>query len=166
MAEHLLNGMFYELYFDSRGEFRGNNLKGQCMRELFAIQTVQKYKDSIAFIRQALAPYRDSLAMLPSATPEIVELNIKVAKRDPPVVRSIECMGKQVLVDATADTDSSLGQVWRLSFRQFSLETLRESISDAWHVPLEQLRIEITPEIRKDMQFRLPEGKTIGRPWG
>ena len=50
----LLNGMFYEVYFDSEGEYRQDNLKNQHLADLFAIQSVAKYAESIAFIRQAL----------------------------------------------------------------------------------------------------------------
>jgi hypothetical protein len=166
-AKHLLNGMFYEVYFDSKGEFRGNDLKAACLDQLFAIQTVEKYKDSIAFIRQALGPYREGLMILPNTIPEIVELKLKVAKKDPPLIQKMECLGKQVLVDAPPDYEGfSLPDVWKLFLKQFSLETLRGVMSGAWHVPSTQLKILTDPAIPGDMQLRFPKDKIIIRPVG
>jgi len=165
VAEHLLNGMFYEAYFNSKGEFRGQDLKDRCLVDLFSIQIVEKYKDSVAFIRHVLSPYRGSLAILPSTTPEIVELKIKIAKKDPPIVTSIKCSGRELLVDRSAISESAFARAWRLSFREFTLETLVDSLSRAWSVPVKQMKIETTSNVSKDAELRLPEQKVIAPPF-
>lgn len=162
-AAHLLNGMFYEVYFDSKGEFRQDRLKSERMNDLFALQTVAKYSDVVAFIRQALSPYRDNLVVLPATTPEIVTVRVKVTRKDPPIVRSVECFGEELL-DIPARAGLAANRMWRLSLKQFSVETLRASMSEAWYVPLEQLKIELSPALPEDAQLRLPEDKTILRP--
>jgi hypothetical protein len=164
IAEHLLNGMFYEVYFDPKGVFRGHELKGQCINGLFSMQSVEKYRNSIEFIRQALAPYRDSLVIMPNTKPQILELNLKIAMKSPPVVRSIECLGKELLIKTPDDKDLSTGQLWKLSFKKFKLDSLKESISDAWHVPLVQIRITLSSPISPSMQLSLPDGTAIRYP--
>jgi len=161
-AEHLLNGMFYELYFDSKGVFRGSNLKSRCMSELFGIQTVEKYAASISFIQQVLEPYRDSLAVVPSRTPETVTVNITIAKKDPPVITKIKCRGRELLVSYGQAHPDSYSRAWRLSYREFTLETLVETLAETWHVPREQLGLETAADIPKEVYLRLPAEKTIG----
>ena len=164
VATHLLNGIFYEVYFNAKGEFRGQPLKDGCLAELFSVQTVEKYKDSILFIRQALTPYRGSLAVLPSTTPEIIELAIKIAKKAPPTVKSVECAGEELLVDAAADS-LAWARSWRLSFRKFTLKELTESISRSWNIPSKQLKLTTSTQLAEDAELRLPDGKMIGPPF-
>jgi TIR domain len=163
-ASHLLNGMFYEIYFSSKGEFREEDLKSERMDALFAVQAVTKYKDTIAFIRRVLSPFRDSLVVLPSTTPEIVTVRVKIARKDPPLIRSVEYLGKELLIDIPADSPFTAHGMWRLSLKQFSPETLKGSIAEAWSVPIGQLRMEFTPALREDVQLRLPKGMTVSRP--
>src|SRR6185369_1770152 len=73
VAEHMINGMFYEVYFNSEGIFRGKTLKSGCLPLLISIQTVEKFSRCIAFIRKAIHPYRDSLAIMPNKVVEIAE---------------------------------------------------------------------------------------------
>ena len=160
----LLNGMFYEVYFDSKGEYRQDNLKSQHLADLFAIQTVAKYAESIAFIRQALSPYRESLVVLPNTEPEIVTVKVKIAKKDPPLVRSVQCLGQEVLVDIPEDGAFRPDKMWRFALKQFGVETLRTSIAEAWYVPLDQLKVEVSPALKEDVRMLLPKGKTITRP--
>jgi hypothetical protein len=163
-AMDLLNGMFYEVYFDSKGEYRQDNLKSQHLAEIFAIQTVAKYAESIAFIRQALSPYRESLVVLPNTEPQIITVTVKIARKDPPLVRSVQCLGQEVLVDISEDGAFRPDKMWRLALKQFGVETLRSSIAEAWYVPLDQLKVEVSPALKEDVRMLLPKGKTITRP--
>ncbi len=164
VAEHLINGIFYEVYFNPEGEFRESDLKSRLITSLFAIQTVAKYENCISFIRKALQPYRSSLAVLPSKTPEKVVLEVTVKKKDPPLVNSIKFMGNELLTDHIEDEDS-YSRVWTLSFRKFSVDSLAEQVSSAWHIPEGQLELICDKKISPDTMFRLPEGKTIKQPF-
>lgn len=53
-ASHLLNGMWFEVYFNHEGKFRGNRPKGDHLDKLLALQTVKKFEKSILFIRREL----------------------------------------------------------------------------------------------------------------
>jgi len=39
-AAHLLNGMFFEVYFDKEGQFRKNKIKGECLDKLLKVEKV------------------------------------------------------------------------------------------------------------------------------
>lgn len=163
VAEHLINGMYYEVYFDSKGKFRGRNLKGQCLGPLLALQSVKKFGDCVRFIRRVLHPYRESLAILPNENPQAIQVSVSVAKKDPPVIKDIVLEGRSMLVDAEEDEVSYSG-MWKLSYREFSLDTLKECLSREWHVPLDQMEFKSSARYHDSTKFRLPEGQTIGYP--
>jgi hypothetical protein len=63
---HILNGMFYEAYFNHNGEFRGPALKANCIPYLFSIETVTKFEKSISYIQRLLEPHRNSVGVIPN----------------------------------------------------------------------------------------------------
>lgn len=164
VAEHLINGMFYEVYFNSDGEFRGRDMKSRCLESLFAIQSTSKYGDCIVFIRRALQPYRDGLAVLPNKTPENIEIMVRVRKKAPPLINGIIFQGKEMLIDF-AEGDDFYNRMWKLSFKEFTLNNLKKQLSHEWCVPLEQLNVECDKSMPESTKFRLPEGKTIKHPY-
>lgn len=162
-AEHLINGMFYEVYFDSKGEFRGRNLKSRCLDELLEIQSVEKYSESIKFIKRVLQPYKDQLPVVPNSNPEILVVELDLQKKDPPTIEAIIVKGQDLLIDAEEDEDEdSFSNMWKLSFREFTLRTLKATLSREWHVPKQQ--IELRPESSDTIKYVLPKDKTIGYP--
>src|SRR5579872_1753219 len=42
---HIVNGMFYEAYFDCEGKFREGNLKDKYLSKLFEVETIGKFAD-------------------------------------------------------------------------------------------------------------------------
>jgi hypothetical protein len=75
---HLLNGILFEIYFDSTGEFRKGNFKQNRLKEIFALRQDPRFKASFDFIGAALASYRDYLYYIPSAADEIIDVNVVV----------------------------------------------------------------------------------------
>lgn len=71
---HVLNGMLYEMYFDSKGLFRKANFKSNYVDELYALQTDARYNKSFEFIKKQLLPFKDHLFYLPSIPPEILAI--------------------------------------------------------------------------------------------
>ncbi|MBX9658206.1 MAG: TIR domain-containing protein [Nitrospiraceae bacterium] len=162
-ALDLLNGMFFEVYFNKNGEFRGRSLKARYLGSLLATQSVPKFAPSIAFIRRALEPYRKSLPFVPSTPPEIVVVEVAVKKTDPPLVRSMKVGEQSVLTNELSLVEQST-HVWRLSHQEFTLKTLKQQLSDEWGIPLEQVKVECKPDLGATTKFRLPEGFGISWP--
>ena len=162
-ALDLLNGMFFEVYFNSTGEFRGRDLKGRCLGDLLKLQTVSKYASSIAFIRRALEPYKSGVLFMPNASPERVVVNVVIKKSDPPTVQSIKVRGKQILKADSPQSDLS-ARLWRLSYESFSVESLRGRLASDWHIPEDQLDVTCTPTFDSKVKFRLPEAHSLFSP--
>jgi hypothetical protein len=68
---HVLNGMLFEMYFDSKGLFRKGKFKSAYVDELYALQTDQRYFKSFDFIKQQLIPFKFHLFYSKCATGDI-----------------------------------------------------------------------------------------------
>lgn len=164
-AIDVVNGMLFEVYFDSKGEFRGRKLKTRHLKNLLELQKVKKFQPSIAFIRRSLDPYRSGLLFLPSVEPEVVLVDVRVRRSDPPTIRSITVNERNVLTtDPDADDDSS--RLWKLSYQNFTLSALREQLSEEWAIPPDQLELACTPALDPKVKLRLPEGASFLWPKG
>lgn len=163
-ALDLLNGMFFEVYFNKNGEFRGRSLKARCLEFLLVTQSSPKYAPSIAFIRRALEPYRKCLPFVPSTSPNIFVVELAVRKTDPPLVRSMKVEGRSVLTNELSLVEQST-YLWRLSHQEFTLKALRRQLSDEWGIPLDQIKIECKPDLGAAAKFCLPEGFGICWPY-
>lgn len=159
-ALHLLNGMFFEAYFDKNGEFRGQKLKARHLPQLLALQTVKKYAPSITFIRRALEPYRTGLAFLPGTVPEIVKVRLKVRRSDPPVVTSLKVGDTQLLQSVSEDEDPT-GPFWRLHHSGFTMKELGAQMTSEWGIPTDQIDIASTPAMPATSKLRLKDGSAI-----
>lgn len=158
-----LNGMLFEVYFDSSGEFRGRNLKAKYLNELMSLQTVKKYSPSIAFIRRALSPYSSNLLFLPNVDPERVIVELAVRRSDPPTVRTLK-IGTRDLLITNPDKDALSMRLWRLSYRSFTVEDLHQQLADEWGIPAEQLVITCKPTVDAKTELCLPERTSIVWP--
>lgn len=156
----LLNGMFFEVYFNSAGEFRGRDLKVRCINKLLTLQTVKKYAPSIAFIRRALSPYRSSLLFLPNVEPEKVTINLVARRTYPPTVMTLKIGDHDLLTTAT-DNDNLSTRLWRLSYRGFTIKELHQQLIDEWGIPTSQLEITCKPVFEAKTELHLPQGATI-----
>jgi len=158
-AEHVLNGMFYEVYFDHEGRFRGAKLKNKFLSELFAIETVAKYCGSIVYVQHVLDPYRGTLGVLPNKTPEILKVNIKIALKDPPVLSSVKCQGKEQLIIVEEDAEDP---GWRFSFRGFTFDQFAELLAEFWNIPEGHLEVKYDKDLPSTTRVHLEKGKSLG----
>ena len=156
-AIDLVNGMFFEVYFNSEGEFRGSELKSRKFPGLLKIQSVKKFSPSVAFIRRALEPYKSELPFRPNTDPETLEIKVKVKKSDPPTIREMTANGVDII---SADDDPS-GNFWRLSYKGFTVKELKRQLSSEWGIPEQQIDIAITKGFSESDELRLQEGRSI-----
>ena len=161
-ALHLLNGMFFEVYFDAQGELRPRQ-KGRYLGNLLELQQVKKFAPSISFIHRALQPYQDQLPFLPSLKPEPVRFKLVVKKSVPPLVRSLKLDGRELLLKVD-ETEDRFDRVWKLSFVNFTLAKLKRMLAEAWSIPLTQIEIVCSPKLDPKAEFRLPEDHSIRWP--
>lgn len=61
---HVLNGILFEIYFDSYGDFRGNRIKDHFFDEIMSLRHKPEYGKSFGFIRTLLNQYKENLIYL------------------------------------------------------------------------------------------------------
>lgn len=159
-ATDLLNGMFFEVYFNAEGEFRGADLKSKKFPQLLKIQSVKKYSASIAFIRRALEPYKREVPLLPNSEPHVIELEISVKRGDPPTVKSLTADGTNLL----SKDESPSGKLWRLSYRSFTPVELKRVLVEEWGIPEAQLVVILPKSISDNSELKLPEASCVRWP--
>jgi hypothetical protein len=74
---HVLNGMLFEMYFNSHGQFRADKIKNKRMNELLMLQTDEKFKSSFDFINKQLRPFKANLFYIPSSNPKSIAAEIE-----------------------------------------------------------------------------------------
>lgn len=79
---HVLNGILFEMYFNSEGRFRGERLKTGCLNQVCKLEENQKYKPSFDFIHKQLTPFRDNLYYIPSSNPQSVPVEYTIAEEE------------------------------------------------------------------------------------
>lgn len=156
IACDLLNGMFFEVYFDSHATFRAANIKDQHLHRLLDLQTVPTYAPSIHFIRTELAPYRSRLPFLPATQPEHIRVELEVDRQSPPNITSLTLRGRSLL-ERTDPHESSLLHAWRRSRSEMTVSELQARLVRAWHVESDRVWIRCPPGINADTIVRLSE---------
>lgn len=67
---HLLNGILFEIYFDSNGRLRqGLKFKSSLIDKVCSLEEDARYKTSFDFINKQLQPLKDYLFYIPSSRP-------------------------------------------------------------------------------------------------
>lgn len=69
---HVLNGILFEMYFNSHGRFRGKVLKTSCLDAVCKLEGNKRFEESFDFINKQLLPFRDALYYIPSTNPQSV----------------------------------------------------------------------------------------------
>jgi len=78
---HLVSGMWYEIYFDSQGEFRVSGLKNANILDRLAITMSDPvFEKAFKFITAALAPFRNRLLFLPEYQARDVTVIMEIDK--------------------------------------------------------------------------------------
>jgi hypothetical protein len=73
---HVLNGMLFEMYFNSKGKFRTGKIKNNRMNEVFELRHDNRFKRSFTFIKAQLRPVRDHLVYIPSSESKTIPIEI------------------------------------------------------------------------------------------
>lgn len=77
---HLLNGILFEMYFDSNGEFRKGNFKNNNFEKIFELRKNVKFKKSFEFIQKVLEPYKAFLFYIPTDQNNIIDVDVLATK--------------------------------------------------------------------------------------
>ena len=163
-AVHIVNGMFYEIYFNHKNEFRGaQDLKDKYIDKLFELETVGKYADCVEFIRSSLDRYRGQLGVLPSSDPEKLVAYVRVCLGDPAVITSITCEGTEQLISRTEDDEDDYDDCgYDNSPSNFRLSGFEEELRKIWGLPKGHFEVEFDKELQPASKLKIADTKLLG----
>lgn len=79
---HVLNGILFEVYFDSHGEFRSLQLKDNFFDEVMSLRKYPDYAKSFGFIRTILTQYKDLVMYLIPENDAKLDVDIMVQNKN------------------------------------------------------------------------------------
>ena len=173
-AQHLLAGMLFEVYFDSRGEFRQGAKFSYADKPLLVV-TNPEYADVLEFINYHLQNHRDRLAFMPGDQTQKL-IHVVWTPLLPPAVDTLQPFeGEPVLqtneihsilldgVELMRESDVEEPNAWvRMILREkVSSERIRDQISDELAIPKWALTIECQPPISENAVLTMPDGQEI-----
>lgn len=79
---HILNGMLFEIYFDSHGQFRSERFKVHKLDKIFALQYDPRFIKSFQFICDLLVPYQDFLYYMPNCSRRKVSVTVHFEQKE------------------------------------------------------------------------------------
>ena len=152
---HVLNGILFEMYFNSEGRFRGDRLKTGCLDAVCKLEDNQKYKSSFEFIHKQLSPFREDLYYIPSSNPQSVpvecvivedEVMVQGKPRKHTVLKRVMVKGKLVY--------EFNGNEMEMMLTPVNKEHFPEHISRFLSIPLRRLNIVTSIDVPD--HFRIP----------
>lgn len=73
---HVLNGILFEIYFNSKGRFREHNFKNELLEQVFKLQTNKLYESSFQFIKRQLEHFRAFVFYVPTNPPIALPIEV------------------------------------------------------------------------------------------
>lgn len=78
---HLLNGILFEIYFDSKGSFRFNRTKTHNLEKVLGLRKSPTFEKSFEFIRNLLVSTNYDLIYIPNEDDKFIDIDI-IAKQE------------------------------------------------------------------------------------
>lgn len=136
---HVLNGILFEIYFDSSGYFR-NSPKTQMIDDVFRVEESEIFKNSFRFAQQALIPYLKNLFYIPSSARGIsFDVVCGEHEQDMKAVEAVLFEGDNVLYNSDGERYFDPSEDDFLAER--TREDIKDSLSQASAVPSYRLKV-------------------------
>jgi hypothetical protein len=138
---HVLNGILFEIYFDSNGCFRSSP-KAQMIDAVFGIEESELFKDSFRFAKQALTPYIKNLFYIPLSARGI-SFDVVCGEKGEGIaeVESIFFEGDNVLYDSSGEHYFDPSKEYSHLLGERTRDDIRDNLSKASAVPSYRLKV-------------------------
>jgi hypothetical protein len=145
---HVLNGILFEIYYNSEGEFRKKDFKNLYIDEIFELDVYENYKQSFNFIHNELVKITDCLIYLPDFPPKTFDLVIGLI--------SEEGEKKFLLSTARYQEKELILSLDKVHPSDVTYVELKKIISKIFCVPQNRLNLLFQVELDDDYQFTIP----------
>ena len=150
----LLDGMLFEIFFDSQAKLR-DNIKSNLFEEVFELQRFPELKPSFDFIAEALVAAQGNFFAIPGKGHELaVTVSIK-KKKGEFRIDAIYVGGMDVLRDEDEPSFDAEGKRVQMTVKPSRLE---RRLSEDLVVPQRLLKVTYTQEIPEGALMHIPRG--------
>lgn len=145
---HILNGILFEMYFDSNGDFRRDKFKNHNFEQTFQLRLAPAFKKSFELLQYILAPYNDILFYIPSDKQSIIDIDIianEVTTKDFLGIEEVFQVISKINI-ATKDITKSISKYGIHGQNRLALE---KALSNFLFAPSELIKIHSNIELSK-----------------
>ncbi|MBS5413355.1 MAG: caspase family protein [Bacteroides thetaiotaomicron] len=155
---HVLNGILFEIYFNSKGQFRQGDFKSDLIDDIFRLEANEQYKSSFDFIREQLMPFREYLFYLPSNPPTTLPIELQFEKEVYTTPKGIEKDAYKLLAVKLYDINIMEPYIDDdLAYKMVSYDQLIDLLHYQLCISLDRLRV--------SMSINSSDLKRIYIPW-
>jgi hypothetical protein len=153
----LLDGMLFEIFFDSRAQLRAQP-KNRCLEQVFDLQQYRELSESFAFIAECLLAHPDRFHAIPGKNREItVDVVTRKKTGNKHLVQEVRFDGRNILW-IEDDVFGFAGAKPRLE--ELSIRELEKRLSDEMVVPARLLKVTYAFDRSSKPTLLFPEGGT------
>ena len=127
---HLLNGILFEIYFNSKGFFRFRDYKSGMLDDLMGLCTHESLKCSFHFIEKVLNSFVGNLMFVPSEAPRQVDINVRIEngrinlwkgfEEEGDIIQSVQFEGYELLADEEDNDVFPISSEWKVNKAELS----------------------------------------------
>lgn len=147
----VLDGILYEVYFDSNNNFRNKNLKGtRFINEIGKITFYEEFKSSVLFMRKVLNPYKEKLYYMPGDKNNVnsVRIVVKENGKDDILGNVSWNLESVIIYSKSTGDDENITTYFSAGWRPGNKQEFIERLSQLLCVPT----IYMKPVFSKDVQ--------------
>lgn len=157
-GNHVLNGMLFEIYFDSDGKLR-DSFKSCFLTEIFGLSNNTSFHQSFSYIENQLQPFGRQLLFIPSSQ-DSISIDILLSEREIKfpfsengyteyIVESIKYNGSDVY---HANQTEQLHH----GYISITYDRLKQQIANKLAIPIEKLSVQTNKTIENDTPMSVP----------
>lgn len=158
--KYLLDGILFEIFFDSQGSLR-SKFKFSKFNIVFELQAFPEFNESFSFIANTLVQYPSKFYQFPGAQrPVCLDINIHQSSNGENIIGGINLSGTNILkLDETISQDS-----WNTEPKYYpiTLRRLEQKLSEELVMPIKLIHINFLPQpTSNNTNFLYPHFHTL-----
>nr|WP_281257905.1 caspase family protein [Spirosoma oryzae] len=147
---HVLNGILFEIYFDSRGEFRKSNTKKYFIDKILNLRKDETFYKSFSFLSNLLHTVDYNLIYIPGSIDEIIDIDV-IANVETVTSASGKEIEYQVISRLTFNSVDILNDIYKYNVRGKDDLYLKEILGNFLTAPAELIHIHSNIGLKKIM---------------
>ncbi len=146
---HLLNGILYEIYFNSNGDFRHENIKKNMIDEVFILRHNDSFKKSFEFLGKILEPFQEEVFFIPiDGNEAIIDIDIFAEQKSRKEIFTDIDINYEEIQSVKINEVDILKSFSKVCQSGLNIDGLKNCLSDFLVAPEDKIHINTNIEIK------------------